>query len=133
MAFSAGKDATVTLAAPGGTLTNFVASVSISRNADMLDVTNLGDGDRQFIQGLRNVTAQISGYFDAAATTGSDVLISAAFANGSSMTATIVFGTGTTRTYSFSSWVSSYETSLTVDGLIAFSLTLQGTGAVTVS
>jgi len=128
MAFAAGKNVTFSL--NGTAIGTFLSNVSLTRNGDTLDVTTFGDSDREFIQGLRSATITISGYFDPTASTGPDAVLATAFADADGVAFSLVFGTGTTVTYSGSCLVASYETTAAVDGLIAFSASLTATGAV---
>jgi len=128
MAFSAGKNVTFSL--NGTAIGTFLSNVSLTRNGDTLDVTTFGDSDREFIQGLRSATITISGYFDPTASTGPDAVLATSFADADGVAFSLVFGTGTTVTYSGSCLVASYETTAAVDGLIAFSASLTATGAV---
>lgn len=129
MAFAAGKNVTFSL--NGTAIGTFLSNVSLTRNGDTLDVTTFGDSDREFIQGLRSATITISGYFDPTASTGPDAVLATAFADADGVAFVLVFGTGTTVTYSGSCLVASYETTAAVDGLIAFSASLTATGAIT--
>lgn len=129
MAFAAGKNVTFSL--NGTAIGTFLSNVSLTRNGDTLDVTTFGDSDREFIQGLRSATITISGYFDPTASTGPDAVLATAFADADGVAFSLVFGTGTTVTYSGSCLVASYETTAAVDGLIAFSASLTATGAIT--
>ena len=128
MPFVAGKNVTFSL--NGTAIGTFLSNVSLTRNGDTLDVTTFGDSDREFIQGLRSATITISGYFDPTASTGPDAVLATSFADTDGVAFSLVFGTGTTVTYSGSCLVASYETSAAVDGLIAFSASLTATGAV---
>ena len=129
MAFAAGKNVTFSL--NGTAIGTFLSNVSLTRNGDTLDVTTFGDSDREFIQGLRSATITISGYFDPTASTGPDAVLATAFGDADGVAFSLVFGTGTTVTYSGSCLVASYETTAAVDGLIAFSASLTATGAIT--
>jgi len=131
MAFVAGKNVTVTLDAVS--VTDFCSSISITRNADTLDVTNFGDSDRQFIQGLRSCTINLSGFFDNTATTGEDAKLNALLNGGVAFTFSILFTGTPNRTYSGNCFVSSLETSGDVAEVTAFSVSLQATGSVTVA
>lgn len=129
MAFAAGKNVTFSLNTVA--IGTFLSNVSLTRNGDTLDVTTFGDSDREFIQGLRSATITISGYFDPTASTGPDAVLNTAFQDQDGVAFSLVFGTGTTVTYSGSCLVASYETTAAVDGLIAFSASLTATGAIT--
>lgn len=129
MAYSAGKN--LTLSYNSQSIGAFCSNVTLARNNDTLDVTTFGDSDREFITGLRSAQIQISGYFDPTASTGPDATLAGAFTSGSASSFTLTFGSGSTVAYSGSAWVSSYETTSAVDGLIAFSATLQASGAIT--
>jgi len=131
MAYFSGKN--VTLSYNSQSIGAFCSSITLTRNADTLDVTTFGDSDREFLVGLKAAQIQISGYFDSTATTGPDATLATAFASSSASSFTLTFGVGGSPTvaYSGSAWVSSYETASTVDGLITFSATLQATGSIT--
>lgn len=131
MAYSAGKN--ITLSYNSQSIGAFCSNVTLTRNNDTLDVTTFGDSDREFITGLRSAQIQISGYFDSTATSGPDATLAAAYALSSASSFTLTFGVGGSPTvaYSGSAWVSSYETTGAVDGLIAFSATLQANGTIT--
>lgn len=136
MAFTQGKNAT--LSVNSQTWTGYVSNVSITRNKDTLDVTTLGDSNREFIGGLLNATVQVTGYFDNTAVG----YLNTAFGLGSTTTFSwsLVLGEGgATITYqqtasgTVGGYISTFEIGAPVDGLMGVSFTIQCSGAIAVS
>jgi predicted secreted protein len=134
MAFTQGKNATLSVNSQSWTV--YVANVTITRNKDTLDVTTLGDSDREFISGLRNATLAITAYFDNTAVG----YLNTAFASGSNVSWSLVLGeAGSTITYSQTASgntggvINSFEIGAPVDGLLGVSFSIQCSGAITVA
>jgi len=137
MAFAAGKSARVFVSQHD--LSGMLKQVSVSLTKDVLDTTCFQDSSREFIEGLRNGNASMSGLFDAAAAAspnnaGSDVILSA-LATDTSTEPVSIFPAGDTNSggvvqfgYTASVWAGSYETGATFDGLTTVAAALQASG-----
>lgn len=110
----------------------FVSSVSITQNADAIDVTTFNDANRDYIKGLQGATITLSGFHDPTPATGSDAVITTAQGLAST-TFELAFGTSSPIiTYSGNCIVTNYDgPSAAADGAMVFSVSLQVTGAVT--
>lgn len=146
MAFIRGGDLTVTLVRPSGAqqpLTLFSNNVSLSMQADMVETSVLSDQVRDYQPTMRSASITVSGFFDdtlVAPAAGLDYQLETMLNNGELVNWSIVFGTGTTRTWRNSGFstgspstangarVASFERSNEVGGIAAFSITLECSG-----
>jgi predicted secreted protein len=129
MAAETGKSAKVKYG--GGFVANLDAW-DLSFDTDMYETTDFSTGtvqSRDFIPGLSTWTANISGNFDEAST-GLDDLRAAALAN---TTGTIQLYISKTEgaNYNGNSYISNLGVDAPIDGKVAVSLALQGTGTLT--
>ena len=132
----AGKGAVWKIDDSAGTLRDIsgdVSSVDFPEEVGTAETTGLGASARSFIPTLKGATASVQGFFNSAATTGSDTVLSGLV--GLATSSTFEFGpegsaTGKIR-YTGESYVTRYQKSAPVDGVVSFSLDLQVTGAVT--
>lgn len=130
--FTHGSKAVFKLDDSAGTLTDisaYITSVSVSRNADTVEVTALGDTDKEYIAGLKDATISIEGIFDPTV----DAIFDAAL--GASATKSWEYGpqgsaVGSVK-YTSECICTSYEPETGVDGAGTFSAELQISGAVT--
>jgi len=139
MAFIRGSDARVVI--NNGTdrdISDFVNSVSISRESQNIDITMLGDTFQENQQNLKGATITISGFYDSGsgANTPDNVFGPALLAD-----TLLLFdiqynyaaGASSRRKYAGSCRVASYELNIDVQNLIAYSVTLNVTTAVGVT
>lgn len=151
MAFIRGGNVGLTLVASGASnqvLTTRLNNVSISFDSGQTEVTALADTTRDFQDTILSGTITCSGFFDDSSvgpTAGLDYFLELAMLNDTLLNWSIVFGTGTTRTYQNSGYstsspstahgarIASYEQSNDVGGIAAFSLTLNISGTWTVA
>ena len=136
MAATAGKKLRVSVAtAFAGTYNNIVGvkSASLKRNGAIIDVTTLTDTDLVKIMGMRDSQLTLSGNFELD-TTGQKVIRDAQ-ANDSQIWAKFQPDGGTTANINsvVEVKVSDYSISGDATGEVSVSITLEGTGAVTVS
>lgn len=130
--FTHGSKAVFKLDDAAGTLTDisaYITSVSFPRNADTVEVTTLGDTDKEYIAGLKDATISIEGIFDPAI----DAIFDAAL--GASATKSFEYGpqgstTGNVK-YTGECICTSYEPETGVDGAGTFSAELQVSGVIT--
>lgn len=137
MAFVAGKGARIFLGQHD--LSPMLRNASVSMTKDALDTTTFQDGARDYIEGLKNGTATLSGLFDAAAASsptnaGSDQILKAAF-DLSSTTPVSIFPGGDVNSasvlsfgYETDSWDGAYETGAAFDGVVTVAATIQANG-----
>jgi hypothetical protein len=115
-----------------GTLTDitvYADNASFELVRDTLETHTFGDTAKEYIPGLRDGTAELSGPFDTAI----DTIIYARYDASTSTTLEIYpigNSTGNPK-YSVECWVTSYSPPSTVDGRVEFSASVQFTGAVT--
>lgn len=136
MAATAGKKLRVSVATTfGGSYNNVVGikSASLKRNGAIIDVTTLTDTDLVKIMGMRDSQLTLSGNFELD-TTGQKVIRDAQ-ANDTACFAKFQPDGGTTANINsvVEVKVSDYSVSGDATGEVSVSITLEGTGAVTVS
>lgn len=127
----AGKNVVVA-ASTNGTTFNTVAELndaSMSISGDNIDVTEFGDQFINRIQGLKDVSWSLSGFYVHGDTQG-QAAIRTALINDSAIYIRI-FWDGSTG-FRQEVKVSTFEVSAAVDGEVAVSIELEGTGPVTV-
>lgn len=101
---------------------------SISQSGNNQDVSTLGSSWIQRIQGLRDASYSVSGYYDSGDTSGQVAVRSAWISNSPLFVQFLPDGaTGFQQEVK----VSSYEVSASVEGAQEVSIELEGTGAIT--
>jgi hypothetical protein len=108
-------------------------TITLDRDWDMADSTTIGKEDKEFISGLGGATISLAGKWDSLAVTGPDVVL--AGLGGLEVSVGFEYGpegntTGSTR-YTGECFVSKYQVSSPLEGVVKFSATVQVTGAVT--
>jgi hypothetical protein len=115
------------------TISTFCDSIEIDRNVGMGDSTTMGSEAKTYLSGLEDATLSLSGKWDDTATTGPDVVLAGNVGNDASVGfefGPAGNGTGKVR-YSGECYVSKYNVSAPLEGIVKFTATLQVTGAVT--
>jgi predicted secreted protein len=126
----AGKGLVIQVATTSGGTYNTVVGMndaSMSIDGDNQDITAFGDSYIARIQGLKDVSYSLSGYFDATDTTG-QIRIRTALLNDSELH--VKFLPDGTNGFRQQVRVSSFEMSGSVDGIVEVSIELEGTGAI---
>lgn len=128
----AGKNVVVEVST-NDTLYNAVKEIndmSISASGDNIDITEFGDDFINRLQGLKDCTFSLSGFYDPTDTTG-QVVIQNAWLNDSILYVRIkpngVAG------FKQEVKVSTFEVSASVDGAVEVSIDLEGSGNVTIA
>lgn len=129
-AFGSNSDITVN----SQVITPYVKTADFNRSRAVLDVTTKsgGTGFGAGVTkrgGLTDGTFVITGLWDDTVTVGSETVLSAAFLAGTNITS--IFSPDGTKTYTFSGVVSQYDESSPVDDMVAFTCTIDISGAVT--
>lgn len=130
MTFIHGKDTRVVL--DQFNVSPFLNSMDLGRDRDNPETTVFGnDGNRTYIAGLRNASISMSGFFDGANNAIDQVLHDTLEADTAKtiMAAPIGFAVGN-LVYLFQAHPSTYAPTSPVDGVVAFSSDLNGTGRV---
>jgi predicted secreted protein len=126
MATHTGSEGTIKV---GSDTVGEIRSYSISETADTIEDTSMGDASRTFKTGLKSFTASVDVFWDETDTG------QTALSVGSSVTLNVYPEGATTGDKYFTG--SAIVTGLTVngsfDGMVEASLTLQGTGALSLS
>ncbi len=108
-------------------------SIEIDRSTGMADSTTIGLEDKTFLSGLSEATISLSGKYDDTATSGVDVVLSGNVGNDVSVG--FEFGPAGNATGKLKltgeCYVSKYQVSAPLEGVVKFSASLQVTGAVT--
>ena len=135
MAFSHGRTTTFSIDDSGGTprdLSAYTESASIDLVGDTDETTTFGaTGDsRTFIRGLNGGSFSASGYYDNTATTGPDAVLESLYDATATSTFALSFDAGTT-TYGGEAWLTSFSTSASVGGVVAWSADFTVTGQTT--
>lgn len=99
--------------------------------ADNIDVTTFGDSYIERIQGLKDASWSLSGFYDPTDTNG-QVAIRSAWAGDTTLYARVSYDGGVT-TFKQQVKVSSFGISAAVDGAVEVSIDLEGTGTVTIA
>jgi len=133
VAFIAGKSYKVKLGTTD--VSAYITNVSLSLTKDALETTTLGDGSRDYIEGLRTGSISLSGRNDFVSGAIDETLANA-FLNSNLVTFKLnPTGAATSTTsapfYTGSMWVTAYEGPAAFDGVASFSATLQVSGAIT--
>ena len=124
-AFGADSDITVNTAV----ITPYVKTADFNRSRAALDVTTKGATGVTKRGGLTDGKFVITGLWDDTVTVGSETVLAAAFIAGTNITS--IFSPDGTKTYTFSGVVSQYDESSPVDDMVAFTATIDISGAVT--
>jgi hypothetical protein len=124
MAFVAGKGARILVGVYN--LGPYLQNASFSLTKDALETTTFQDGSRDYIEGLKNGTATLSGLFDPAASA-SDVILNAVFSDTATEAVSIFLGNDavTTPGYVTDGWQGSYELGAAFDGLVTVGASIQ--------
>ena len=125
MAVATSADGSITV---GGTAVAEVTSFSFEQTSDTTESTSIGDTDRTYLPTLKQYTATIEGHFDPEDTNGQLALDA-----GSSL-AFEIFPTGEgadDKKYSGTGIVTSFSVSDSLGDMVSFSVSIQGTGALT--
>lgn len=134
MAYAHGKDAVFKVQDSGGTtrdLSAYLTSITYDPNADVAEVSTLGDSSKEYLAGLKDATITIEGKYDPAANGPDDVL------NGILGGASRTFefhpqGTATGKPkYTGSLICTGYSVNSPLEDASTFTATFQVTGAVT--
>ena len=147
MSFVHGKSGFLKISTAAGSATDvsaYITDVSWPRNVDTSETTTFGvaGSTKTYISGLVDGSISVSGHWDATSTSASSIINGLMqSANPGGLTAggptTVVYGPagGTTGLVSITvtAFVTSYEVSSSVGGLVEFKATLQPTAAQTVS
>lgn len=131
-----GKDAYLGLEDSGATtlraIGDYCDSIEIDRNVGMADSTTISQEDKTFLPGLAEATISLSGKWDDTATSGPDVVLAGNVGNDVSVG--FEFGPAGNATgkvkYSGECFVSKFQVSAPLEGIVKFTATLQVTGAV---
>ena len=104
---------------------NNIHAWSLDINCDGLDKTDMTDsGNRTFIRGLKGWTATVEGFVDAT----SDINLTLI---GTAATINLTVDSSNTLYYTGSAFLTGYSPAVPVDGAETYSLTFQGSGALT--
>ncbi len=113
-------------------LTSFITNVELDDAIDTAESTPFGVEDKTYLQGQKGHTLRIQGQYDPTATTGPDAVLSALA--GGTVATTFIYGpggsTGGLVKYTGSAFLTSYNVSSPVAGVVTFSADFQVTGAV---
>lgn len=108
-------------------------SITLDRDVDMADSSTIGNESKTWIPGLDGAEISLAGKFDSIASTGPDVVLSGDFA----AKVKVGFeygpegnGSGAVK-YSGECFVSKYQVSTPLEGIVKFSATCKIDGAVT--
>lgn len=135
MAKKHGKDSHLGLEDAAGVLrviSDFCDNITQDRDWDMDDATTMGLEDKVFIPGLGGATLSLAGKWDSLAVAGPDVVLNGL--GGHETSAGFEYGpegnTAGTVKYSGECFLSKYQVSSPLEGIVKFSATLQVTGPV---
>lgn len=130
LTFKHGKSAYFKISVTGSTivLSSGLDDISYDREVETADVTTFGDGDRNFLPGLRTGTFQVSGHWASTYEIGIHPLL------GGSTLVTARYGpqgSGTGSPYrQVSTIITNYSVGSPVDDKVSMSLTFQMSGSV---
>lgn len=107
-------------------------SITIDRDVDMADATTIGAESKIFLPGLDGAEITLSGKYDSLLVTGPDVVLAGDFA--AKVQVSFEYGpegnaVGNVK-YSGECFVSKYQISTPLEGVVKFSATCKVTGAV---
>jgi hypothetical protein len=107
-------------------------SIVLDRDLDMADSTTIGQEAKTFVPGLDGAEISLGGKFDSLAVTGPDVVLAGDFA--AKVQVGFEYGpegnTAGNVKYSGECFVSKYQVSTPLEGVVKFSSTIKITGAV---
>lgn len=108
-------------------------SITLDRDVDMADTSTIGQEAKTFVPGLDGAEISLAGKWDSLATTGPDTVLAGDFA--AKVQVGFEYGpegnaAGAVK-YSGESYVSKYQVSTPLEGIVKFSATVKITGAVT--
>jgi hypothetical protein len=108
-------------------------SITLDRDLDMADSTTIGQEAKTFVPGLDGAEIQLGGKFDSLAVTGPDPVLAGDFA--AKVQVGFEYGpegnAAAAVKYSGECYVSKYQVSTPLEGVVKFSATITITGAVT--
>jgi predicted secreted protein len=125
MAFVAGKGARILL--DKYHVSPFLQTASFSLTKDALETTTFQDGSRDYIEGLKNGTANLGGFFDGA-DDALDEALNAIFSSSATEPVSIFPGNDSTvgnPGYVTDGWNGSYEIGASFDGVVTAAATIQ--------
>lgn len=120
--------------ASGGTFTTIAEmnNASVAVNGENIDVTAFGSSWRSRIQGLKDISLDVSGFYNSTDTNGQSAARNA-MVNGTDLYARVLLD-GTTSNYiQTQAFLGSYDISASVDGAVEVSMSIEGSGAPTVT
>ena len=133
MAFQHGKSSKLKL--NGTELQTFLTNISFNPTKDASETTTMGDTSRDFLEGLRNCSIQLSGRWDPTATTGPDAVVWGGY-NSTSLvsfiynpTAATTFAAGSPG-YTGSCWVTDFNIDDPFEDIVTWTATLQVSGNI---
>lgn len=138
MAFVHGKGAAVKVDNAAGTLqtlTSYLTNFDMSHTVDTAESTTMGAEAKTYLSGQSDMTFSVSGNYDSTASTGPDVILQGLI--GLETTSTFELGpegatTGKIK-YTGECFLTAYNVSAPVGGVVTFTADFQATGAVTKS
>ena len=128
--FTHGKNAAFKIDDSGGTLrdiSNVLTDVSISRTADVAEVSAFSNSSKAFVSGLKDATLTISGSFDATV----DGYLSGILGSEGSFEFYPIGTTGGNPKASGEAIMTSYDRTPDIGGAVTFSASFQVSGDVT--
>lgn len=131
MAILAGKNLVVSVSTTTGGTYYAVAGMndaSMSMSADNQDITVFGDTFIAKLQGLKDVSYSLSGFYDTADTNG-QIVLRDAFLNDTALF--VKFLADGTNGWKQEVKVASFDISGTVDGIVELSIELEGSATIT--
>lgn len=131
----AGKSLLVKVStASAGTYTTVgqMNSASMSIAGSNLDITAFGASYLSRIQGLKDATYDLSGFYMSTDSSG-QTAVRAALVNDSALYAQFMIDGTTGNMFAQEVKVASYDVSASVDGVVELSIGLEGTGSITIS
>jgi hypothetical protein len=138
MAFVHGKTSKFSIDNAAGTpveLSAFCDDISFSRNLDSAEVSTFGDSAKEYLIGMSDATASISGKFDAAGASTVDAVLSGILGASATSTFQYIPGGGNVGSnnpgYSGECWLTSYEITGSIGDAVTFSAEFQCSGVIT--
>ena len=132
---TAGKNTLVQVStATGGTYTTIadMNNQSASLNGENLDVTVFGANWHSRIQGLKDATYDVSGFWKSTDTAG-QTAVRNALVNDSALFVQVLIDGTTTNYFKQEIKVASYDIASNADGVVELSMSFEGTGTPTIS